>query len=80
MPDNSEALSTKITLNFFDGTLLSNWNKVGDGLITDQSNTLQVAIPDNKVPLSLIIKYNRNSVDSINNIKAGITINPHADL
>jgi len=74
MPDTNEALGAKITLNFSDSIAISNWNMVGEGLSTDQSNTLHFAIPNNKVPVSLIIKYNSNRIDTINNIKSGITL------
>jgi len=76
MPDTNEAIGAKLTLNFSDSTSISNWNMVGEGLSTDQSNMLHFAIPNNKVPVSLIIKYNSNRVDTINNINPGITIKP----
>ena len=74
MPDTNEAIGAKLTLNFSDSTFICNWNMVGEGLSTDQSSTLHFAVPKNKVPVSLIIKYNSNRVDTINNIKPGITI------
>ena len=65
MPDTNEALGAKITLHFSDSTAISNWNMVGEGLSSDQSNTFHFAIPVNKTPVSLIIKYNSNRIDTI---------------
>ncbi len=76
MPDTTEALGAKLTLNFADSTFICNWNMVGEGLSTDQSNTLHFAIPKNKVPVSLIIKYNSSRVDTITDLKPGTTIKP----
>ena len=76
MPDTNEALGAKLTLNFADSTFICNWNMVGEGLSTDQSNTLHFAIPKNKVPVSLIIKYNSNRVDTITDLKPGTTLKP----
>lgn len=68
MIDTNEAIGAKLTINFSDSTSISNWNMVGEGLSTDQSNTLHFAIPGNKTPVSLIIKYNSNRSDTVRKI------------
>ncbi|MBY0480272.1 MAG: VCBS repeat-containing protein [Chitinophagaceae bacterium] len=68
LPETNEALGAKVTLKFTDSSFLTNWNKIGEGLGTDQSNTLIFAIPTGKKAESLIVKYNSKRIDTINNI------------
>jgi hypothetical protein len=69
MPDTNEAVGAKVIVSFSDNTTLTNWNIVGEGLSSDQSNILQFAITPGKNPLSVIIKYNSNRVDTIRSIQ-----------
>ena len=71
MPDTNEALGAKLSLYFTDSTSLTNWNMVGEGLSTDQSNILNFAVPVGKIPSLLLVKYNSNRIDTIRNIKPG---------
>lgn len=74
IPDTNEALGTKLSLYFTDSTSLTNWNMVGEGLSTDQSNILNFAVHLGKIPSLLLVKYNSNRIDSIKNIEHGTTI------
>lgn len=76
MPETNESLGAKVTLSFSDGTHLSDWNLVGEGLGSDQSNMLHFAVVQHKIPESVTIKYNSNRVQIIKNIRAGMTVRP----
>ncbi len=69
MPDTNEAIGAKVTVNFSDSTTLTNWNSIGEGLSSDQSNILQFAITSGKKVLSVIIKYNSNRINTIKSIQ-----------
>lgn len=74
LPDTNEAIGAKITLFFTDGSLLANWNMIGEGLSTDQSNILNFAIPVGKIPTYLLVKYNSKRVDTIRNFTLNTTL------
>ena len=76
MPETNEALGAKVTLTFSDGTHLSAWNLVGEGLGSDQSNILHFAVPQHKIPESVTIKYNSNRVQIIKDIRSRMTVRP----
>jgi hypothetical protein len=76
MPEVNEALGAKVTLSFSDGTHLSDWNLIGEGLGSDQSNMLHFAVAQHKIPESITIKYNSNRVQIIKDIRAGMTVLP----
>lgn len=69
MPDTNEAIGAKVTVNFSDSTILTNWNNIGEGLSSDQANILQFAIAPGKKAMSVIIKYNSNRIDTIKSIQ-----------
>lgn len=75
-PEANEALGAKVILSLSDGTHLSDWNLVGEGLGSDQSNMLNFAMPQNKIFKYITIKYISNRVQIIKDIRAGMTVQP----
>lgn len=74
MQDTNESLGAKLTLYFTDSTTLVNWNLVGEGLSSDQSNSLLFAIKPGKKAAFLKVNYVSNRVDTIGNIQTGSTV------
>jgi hypothetical protein len=74
LSDSNESIGARVTLRFTDGSSLTEWNMVGEGLGSDQSNSLIFAFSDNKVIDNIIIRYNSNRIDTISSIASGMTI------